>query len=111
MVSASMIILKIIPTMKNSSMVQTRLQMTQIVMIGMVLPELNGKLDGMAMRVPVPNGSVVDLVVEVEKEVTIEDINNAVKKASENELKGILDYSDIPLVSTDILKNPHSSIY
>ena len=79
--------------------------------VGMVLPELNGKLDGMAMRVPVPNGSVVDLVVEVEKEVTIEDINNAVKKASENELKGILDYSDIPLVSTDILKNPHSSIY
>ena len=48
--------------------------------VGMVLPELNGKLDGMAMRVPVPNGSVVDLVVEVEKEVTIEDINNAVKK-------------------------------
>ena len=79
--------------------------------VGMVLPELNGKLDGMAMRVPVPNGSVVDLVVEVEKEVTIDDINNAVKKASENELKGILDYSDIPLVSTDILKNPHSSIY
>ena len=79
--------------------------------VGMVLPELNGKLDGMAMRVPVPDGSVVDLVVELEKNVSIEDVNNAVKKASENELKGILEYSSVPLVSTDILQNPHSSIY
>ena len=79
--------------------------------VGMVLPKLNGKLDGMAMRVPVPDGSVVDLVVELEKEVTIEEINIAVKKAAENELNGILEYSDIPLVSTDILNNPHSSIY
>ena len=79
--------------------------------VGMVLPKLNGKLDGMAMRVPVPDGSVVDLVVELEKEVTIEEINKAVKKAAENELNGILEYSDIPLVSTDILNNPHSSIY
>ena len=79
--------------------------------VGMVLPELNGKLDGMAMRVPVPNGSVVDLVVEVEKSVTIEDVNKAVQKAAQNELKGILEYSEIPLVSTDILKNSHSSIY
>ena len=79
--------------------------------VGMVLPELNGKLDGMAMRVPVPDGSVVDLVVELEKNVTIEEVNSAIKKASEGELKGILEYSEIPLVSTDILNNPHSSIY
>ena len=79
--------------------------------VGMVMPELDGKLDGMAMRVPVPNGSVVDLIVELEKSVTVNEINKVVKKASENELKGILSYSDIPLVSTDILGNPNSSIY
>ena len=71
--------------------------------VGMVMPELNGKLDGMAMRVPVPNGSVVDLIVELDKSVTVEEINKAVKKASENELNGILSYSEVPLVSTDIL--------
>ena len=79
--------------------------------VGMVLPELNGKLDGMAMRVPVPDGSVVDLVVELEKKVSIDDINKAVKNAADNELNGILEYSQVPLVSTDILNNPHSSIY
>ena len=79
--------------------------------VGMVLPELNGKLDGMAMRVPVPDGSVVDLVVELENKVSIDDINKAVKNAAENELNGILEYSEVPLVSTDILNNPHSSIY
>ena len=79
--------------------------------VGLVLPELNGKLDGMAMRVPVPDGSVVDLVVELNKEVTIDEVNEAVKNAADNELKGILEYSSIPLVSTDILQNPHSSIY
>ena len=79
--------------------------------VGMVLPELNGKLDGMAMRVPVPDGSVVDLVVELNKEVTIDEVNEAVRNAADNELKGILEYSSIPLVSTDILQNPHSSIY
>ena len=79
--------------------------------VGMVLPELNGKLDGMAMRVPVPDGSVVDLVVELENKVSIDDINKAVKNAAENELNGILEYSEVPLVSTDILSNPHSSIY
>ena len=79
--------------------------------VGMVLPELNGKLDGMAMRVPVPDGSVVDLVVELEKKVSIDDINKAVKNAADNELNGILEYSEVPLVSTDILNNPHSSIY
>ena len=79
--------------------------------VGMVLPVLNGKLDGMAMRVPVPNGSVVDLVVELEKSVSIDDVNKAVKEAADNELKGIIEYSEVPLVSTDILNNPHSSIY
>ena len=79
--------------------------------VGMVLPELNGKLDGMAMRVPVPNGSVIDLVLELDKKVTIDEVNQAVKNAADNELKGILEYSSIPLVSTDILQNPHSSIY
>jgi glyceraldehyde 3-phosphate dehydrogenase len=79
--------------------------------VGMVLPELNGKLDGMAMRVPVPNGSVIDLVLELDTEVTIDEVNQAVKNAADNEMKGILEYSSIPLVSTDILQNPHSSIY
>ena len=79
--------------------------------VGMVMPELDGKLDGMAMRVPVPNGSVVDLIVELEKSVTVDEINKVVKNASENELKGILSYSEVPLVSTDILGNPNSSIY
>ena len=79
--------------------------------VGMVMPELDGKLDGMAMRVPVPNGSVIDLIVDLEKSVTVNEINKVVKNASENELKGILSYSDIPLVSTDILGNPNSSIY
>ncbi len=79
--------------------------------VGIVMPELDGKLDGMAMRVPVPNGSVVDLIVELEESVTVEKINSTVKNASENELKGILSYSDVPLVSTDILGNSSSSIY
>ena len=69
--------------------------------VGMVLPELKGKLDGMAMRVPVPNGSVIDLVVELNTQVTIEEINEAVKFAANNDLKGILEYSSVPLVSTD----------
>jgi len=79
--------------------------------VGMVMPELDGKLDGMAMRVPVPNGSVVDLIVELDKSVTVDEVNEVVKNASENELKGILSYSEVPLVSTDILGNPNSSIY
>ncbi len=79
--------------------------------VGMVMPELDGKLDGMAMRVPVPNGSVIDLIVELEKSVTVDEINKVVKNASDNELKGILSYSEVPLVSTDILGNPNSSIY
>ena len=79
--------------------------------VGKVLPELNGKLDGMSMRVPVPCGSVVDLVAEVEKTVSVEEINAAVKAAAEGPLQGVLQYSEDPLVSSDILGNPHSSIF
>ena len=79
--------------------------------VALVMPELKGKLDGMAMRVPTPDGSVVDLVCEVEKEVTVEKINAAVKKAAEKELKGILEYTEDPIVSVDVIGNPHSSIF
>ena len=79
--------------------------------VGKVFPKLKGKLDGMAMRVPVPDGSTVDLVVELERPVSIEEINAAVRKASEGAMKGIIQYSDDPLVSTDIIGNPHSSIF
>jgi glyceraldehyde 3-phosphate dehydrogenase len=79
--------------------------------VGEVLPKLKGKLDGMAMRVPVPDGSTVDLVVELDKEVTAEEVNAAVKKAAENELSGIMEYTEDAIVSTDIIGNPHSSIF
>ncbi len=79
--------------------------------VGKVLPDLNGKLDGMAMRVPVKDGSVVDLVAELEKETTAEDVNAAMKKAAEGPLKGILQYCEDPIVSEDVIGNPHSSIY
>jgi glyceraldehyde 3-phosphate dehydrogenase len=79
--------------------------------VGKVLPDLNGKLDGMAMRVPVPDGSTVDLVVELDKDVTVDEVNAAVKAAAEGDLEGILQYSEDPLVSTDIIGNPHSSIF
>jgi len=79
--------------------------------VGLVLPELAGKLDGMAMRVPVPDGSIVDLVVELEKDVTVEEVNAAMKAAAEGGLEGILQYSEEPLVSTDIIGNPFSSIF
>ena len=80
--------------------------------VGMVLPELNGKLDGIASRVPVPDGSVVDLFIELEKEVTVQDIHDAVKVAAETErMKNILYYSDSHIVSSDIIGNPFSSIY
>jgi glyceraldehyde 3-phosphate dehydrogenase len=78
--------------------------------VGLVLPELKGKLDGYAMRVPTPNVSVVDLVVFVEKSTTAEEVNAAFKKAAEGPLKGILQYSEEELVSRDFLGNPHSSI-
>ncbi len=79
--------------------------------VGLVLPELAGKLDGMAMRVPVPDGSTVDLVVELERDVTVAEVNAAVRAAAEGPLAGILEYSEEPLVSTDIIGNPHSSIF
>lgn len=78
---------------------------------GKVIPELNGKLDGMAMRVPVQDGSIVDFVCELEKTATKKEINGVMKKAAENELKGILQYSEDDLVSTDIIGNPYSSIF
>ncbi len=79
------------------------------VAVAKVLPQLQGKLDGMAIRVPTPNVSLVDLVVELEKDVTPEDVNAALKAASENELKGILAYSELPLVSIDYNGNNASS--
>ena len=80
--------------------------------VGVVLPELNGKLDGIAMRVPVPDGSVVDFNVQLNKDVTVNQINEAVREASINgSLKGILEYSTLPVVSSDIIGNSHSSIF
>ena len=80
--------------------------------VGVVLPELNGKLDGIAMRVPVPDGSVVDFNVLIKKEDTIAQINDAVRSAADSgPLKGILEYSTLPVVSSDIIGNSHSSIF
>ncbi|KQO64782.1 type I glyceraldehyde-3-phosphate dehydrogenase [Curtobacterium sp. Leaf261] len=79
--------------------------------IGLVLPELAGKLDGFALRVPVPTGSITDLTLETKAEVTVDEINAVYKAAAEGPLKGILLYSEDPLVSTDIQSDPHSSIY
>lgn len=78
--------------------------------IALVIPELKGKLDGMSLRVPTPNGSINDLVVKIEKEATREDINSAFESAANGSLKGILQYTEEPLVLTDIVGNPHSSI-
>ena len=80
--------------------------------VGKVLPELNGKLDGIAMRVPVPDGSVVDSIFRLGKDVTIEGINDAVLSASKsNKMSGVVEYSTLPVVSTDIIGNSHSSIF
>jgi glyceraldehyde 3-phosphate dehydrogenase len=79
--------------------------------VGLVLPHLDGKLDGNAVRVPVPTGSLTDLSALLKKETTKEEINAAMKAASEGPLKGILEYSEAPLVSTDIIGNPHSNIF
>lgn len=78
--------------------------------IGEVIPELKGKLDGLALRVPVPDGSITDIVVLLKREVTKEEVNLALKEASQGELKGIMEYTEEPLVSVDIIGNPHSSI-
>ncbi|WP_054859924.1 type I glyceraldehyde-3-phosphate dehydrogenase [Gracilibacillus sp. JCM 18860] len=77
--------------------------------VSLVLPELEGKLNGMAMRVPTPDGSLVDLVAELDKDVTVEEVNAALKEAAEGKLKGILGYSDEPLVSVDYIGNTNSS--
>jgi glyceraldehyde 3-phosphate dehydrogenase len=79
--------------------------------VGLVLPELNGKLNGFAMRAPVPTGSVVDLTFEAAKAVNPEEVNAAVKEAAEGPMKGILSYTEDPIVSTDIVGDPHSSIF
>ena len=79
--------------------------------VGKVIPELNGKLNGMAIRVPTPDGSVVDLVATTEKEVAVEAVNAAIKKAAEGEMKVILEYTDDPIVSVDVVGNPHSSVF
>jgi len=92
--------LSIIPTTTGAAVAVTK-----------VIPALKGKLDGMAMRVPTPDGSVVDLTVTLSTEVTAEDINNAIKEASQNEMKGVLEYCEDPIVSADVVGNPHSSIF
>src|SRR3954470_374332 len=80
--------------------------------VGLVLPELNGKLHGFAVRAPVPTGSLVDLTFEAEKETSVEEVNEAVRAvADKGDLEGILQYTEEPLVSTDIVANPHSSIF
>ena len=79
--------------------------------IGVVLPELAGKLDGLAMRVPVPDGSLVDLTVELNQDVTVEQINDAMREAAAGSLKGILSYCEEAIVSSDIIGNSHSSIF
>lgn len=79
--------------------------------VALVLPELKGRLDGMATRVPTPDGSMVDLVVELEADVTVDQINDAMKAAAEGPLKGILEYTIDPIVSADVIGNKHSSIF
>ena len=79
--------------------------------VGLVLPHLAGKLDGLAMRVPIPDGSLTDLVCILKTEATAEEINSAMKDASEGPMKGILEYTEDPIVSIDIIGNPHSNIF
>ena len=79
--------------------------------VGLVLPELNGKLDGFAMRVPTPNVSVVDLKFIAKRDTTVEEINDAIRKAADGPLKGVLGYTDAPNVSIDFNHNPHSSVF
>jgi len=79
--------------------------------VGLVLPEVAGKLTGYALRVPVPTGSITDLTAVLEKDVTVDDINNAMKAAAEAEFKGIMEYTEDPIVSSDIVGNVHSCIF
>jgi len=92
--------MSIIPTTTGAAIATTK-----------VLPELKGKMDGLALRVPTPDGSIVDFTAVLEKDVTIDDVNKAMQIASKKELEGILEYSEEPLVSVDIVDNPHSSIF
>lgn len=79
--------------------------------VGQIIPKLLGRMDGMAIRVPTPTGSLVDLVANLKKEVSIEEVNLAMKKAAEGPMKGILEYTEEPIVSVDTIHNPHSSIF
>jgi len=79
--------------------------------VGLVVPEIEGRLNGMAMRVPTPTGSVVDLVFETEKDCSVEELNKAIKDNAEGSMKGILEYTEDPIVSMDVKGNPHSSIF
>ena len=79
--------------------------------VGIIIPDLNGKLDGMAIRIPTPTGSLVDLVVNLKTEASKDEINAAMKEAAEGPMKGILEYQEDPIVSVDIIHNDHSSIY
>jgi len=79
--------------------------------VGKVMPELKGKLDGFSLRVPTPDGSITDLVAVLKKETTVEEVNAAMKSAAEGALKGIMEYTEDPIVSTDIIGNPHSTIF
>jgi glyceraldehyde 3-phosphate dehydrogenase len=79
--------------------------------IGHVLPSLQGKLDGIAVRVPLADGSVVDLTAVTSKAVTVTSVNAAMKQAAEGELRGILEYTEDPIVSQDVVGNPHSAVF
>ena len=92
--------LNIIPTTTGASKASAK-----------VIPSLKGKVDGMAIRVPVPSGSLVDIVAELEKSTTVEEINSEMKKASFGKLKGILEYTEEPIVSSDVIGNTHSSVF
>jgi glyceraldehyde 3-phosphate dehydrogenase len=79
--------------------------------VGKVIPDLEGKMDGVAIRVPTSDGSIVDLVAELKKNVTVEEINRAMKIAADGPMKGVLEYCEDPIVSVDVIDNPHSSIF
>ena len=79
--------------------------------IGKVIPELDGKMNGMSIRVPTPTGSLVDLVAYLKRPVTVKEVNAAMKEASEGAMKGILEYNEDPIVSVDVIHNPHSSVF
>jgi len=79
--------------------------------VGIVIPELNGKLNGMAMRVPTPTGSIVDLVVQLEKDPSVEEVNTAMMEAAKGQMGGVLKYTEDPIVSMDIVQDNHSSIF